>query len=214
MAGDFPANCTVCCSSARASTRWRRPDARVFTAWLRATPQGSARAWRRCWNAGGLAPCARRWRSCAGSIVGAARESARTSKDSPDGESIHVVIVLGLAGFQIALHLDPLAQLAQVTLAADGLLRILNMSAADPCVRIEAARAHALHGQPGVLAARRRGFDGQWRAFQRLPGETHIDPFDSRITTLVVNDLRRTTPVGGRRQGLVFCIVSHGASMT
>ena len=117
----------------------------------------------------------------------------------PAAALIDVVIVLRLALIEFALHLDPLAEFAQVALA----LRLLRLggerTGADARIGIESARAIALDRQLGALATSRARLDGQGRALEFHAGPSHFDPFDARVTTIVMDDLRRTAPVGRLR---------------
>jgi hypothetical protein len=88
------------------------------------------------------------------------------------------------------------------------------MRCADARIRIETTRSFALDRELGTFAASRRRFDGQRCAFERFAGVASIDPFDARVTTIIVHDLRRTAPVGRLRRFAVWIVVSHGSSMT
>src|SRR5690349_19369554 len=193
---DSRANCTARCSNARVSTPRRPRAGRGCTTRPRVTRKGSAGASRPAWRAARAAPRGNCWRSYAASIAGEMRARCGTSNASPERREAAAgsfdvdVCADSLAGLQLTLQLDPLAEILEVAFRGGLLLRGHGRGpVADTCVRIETLGARAFHGELGAVATSRRLLDAERRALQRYPCISRVDPFHARVTTIVVHDL-------------------------
>ena len=116
------------------------------------------------------------------------------------------IVAFGLAGFQLALQLDPLAELAQVAFRGC-LLGRGNVCAADSGIGVEALGASPFDRELGSIATRGSLFDTERRTLQRYPGTPGVDPFHARVAALVVDDMRSPAAIAGSvRIGLGFVV--------